>query len=354
MEKQLIIDEAYEVDAVILEEINESTGKNEKNYYIEGIFSTIEKRNRNGRVYPRKIWESNITKYQNEIKDNTYKTLGELEHPARVEVDPMKAVIKIQKLWVENDFVKGRAKILNDNSPETNKLKALIDEGLKIGVSSRGTGRLGKSNIVEDFELQTYDVVARPSDYNAMLQGLTESIEKGIEFDESLNKYVCTDGHCELKESVNEDEKCCKDSIDNVIKAFEDYAAKPEIAKKEADEKALKSKFEEHFGKTDINESTPKGYIQRLLVTKNDKESVIKPADWLDVHLYSKEDSVTQIRIQYSKGDGGGVDLGKSTVYKKRPDGVWLRIKHKGKNTRDIVVFKSSKGQPYVEIVGKA
>jgi hypothetical protein len=256
---KLLIDEAFEVESVVTESINESTGKKEKNYYIEGVFSTIEKRNRNGRVYPRQIWESNISKYQDEIKNNTYKTLGELEHPQRVEVDPMRAVIKIQKLWIEGDYVKGRAKILNDNSPETNKLKALIDEGMKIGVSSRGTGRLGKGNIVEDFELQTYDVVARPSDYNAMLSGIMESVEKEVKFDEKLNKYVCTNGECKLvNESVNEGE--VDDALytpknvdaETLLKTLEAYANKPEIEKSIEEEKRLKEKFQKYFGDKDV------------------------------------------------------------------------------------------------------
>ena len=89
---QLLIDEAYEVQAEVLDELNESTGETQKNYYIKGIFSTPEKKNRNGRVYSRQLWEDNVQKYQTHIKENTKFTLGELEHPSRVEPDPMKAV----------------------------------------------------------------------------------------------------------------------------------------------------------------------------------------------------------------------------------------------------------------------
>ncbi len=155
--KQILIEEAFEPEIIV------ESKDGQKNYYIEGIFSTIGQRNRNQRIYPRQLWESNVQKFQEYIKNNDIHTLGEWDHPARVEPDPMKAVIKIEKLYIEDDYVKGRAKVLNDGSYETNKIKALIDEGMKIGISSRGTGKLGKGGIVEEFTLSTYDLVPNPT-----------------------------------------------------------------------------------------------------------------------------------------------------------------------------------------------
>ncbi len=184
-----LIDEALIVESVVTEEVNEATGKKEKNYYIEGIFSTPGQKNRNGRIYPLSLWEREVTKYQNEIKNNSINTLGEWEHPARSQVDPIQAVIKIIELKVEDGLVKGKAKILNDNSEKTNKLKALIDEGMKIGVSSRGTGSV-KGDIVENFSLTTYDAVSSPSDYNANLVGLCESLENSVRVDENVENQI--------------------------------------------------------------------------------------------------------------------------------------------------------------------
>ena len=188
MEKYLI-DEALIVESVIEEEINEATGKKEKNYYIEGIFSTPGQKNRNGRIYPLSLWEKEVAKYQEEIKNNSINTLGEWEHPSRTSVDPIHAVIKIVELKIDNGLVKGKAKILNDNSEKTNKLKALIDEGMKIGVSSRGTGTV-KGDIVENFSLTTYDAVSSPSDYNANLQGLCESLESSVILEKQENSEI--------------------------------------------------------------------------------------------------------------------------------------------------------------------
>ncbi len=199
---QLLIEEAVVLESFIEEEINEN--KSEKNYYIKGIFSTPDKENRNGRVYSLKIWENNVNSYQEQIKNNTIYTLGELEHPSRVQPDPMLAVMKIVELKMEDGYVRGKAKILNNNSPQTNQIKALIDEGIKIGVSSRGTGKMN-GKIVEEFNLSCYDLVSQPSDYNANLDGLRESIEKNVILDETTGKYVCSEGECLLEGTGSSD-----------------------------------------------------------------------------------------------------------------------------------------------------
>jgi len=202
---KLLVEDAAILESNIVEEINENTGVKEKNYYIEGVFSTMGEKNRNGRIYSTKLWEDNVKTYQKEIQENTINTLGECEHPSRVAVDPMKAVMKITELFVEGKYVKGKARILNNNMNETNQIKALIDVGMPIGVSSRGTGKM-KGEIVEAFDLRTYDIVQSPSDYNANLKGLRESIERDVVMNEEINDYVCENGECML-EGKDEDKE---------------------------------------------------------------------------------------------------------------------------------------------------
>ena len=219
---KLLIEDAYAMDSEVIEEINESTGDKQKNYYIHGTFSTPDQKNRNGRVYSTKLWENAISGWRDKVKaDNKYR-LGELEHPTRVDPDPMKAVIKITSLRLEEGIVKGRAKILNDNSPETNKMKALIDEGIKIGVSSRGTGRM-KGNIVEEFNLSTYDVVQSPSDYNAMLSGIVESVEDYVYMNESTGKWVCDAKGCSLENETKIVETTCNKNANSLLESLRNY-----------------------------------------------------------------------------------------------------------------------------------
>jgi hypothetical protein len=224
------------LDADIVEDVNEANGVRTKNYYIEGVFSTIGEKNRNGRVYSKAIWESQVYDFQKNFDDRTsYNLLGEYQHPPRAEVDPMLGVIKIEKLWIDENYVKGRAKILNNNSEKTNQLKALIDEGFQIGVSSRGVGKVGVSGVIENFKLVTYDVVDKPSDYNAMMNGVTEGvlINEGIVQDkdfkigvngELVEIQICDEETCYMN-TLTEDElkkaqKAILDSFDGMFKTL--------------------------------------------------------------------------------------------------------------------------------------
>lgn len=166
----------FDIDAqpefIIEEVVNEATGATSKKFKIAGVFSTIGEKNRNGRVYPRELWEGEVQKYQENFQSGSINTLMEWEHPARTNVDPMEAVAKITSLKIKDRYVMGEA-VLLDN-PKANQLKSLIENGVKISVSSRGVGSV-KNGIVENFKLVTYDVVASPSDYNATMNGLVES-----------------------------------------------------------------------------------------------------------------------------------------------------------------------------------
>jgi hypothetical protein len=217
---KLIMENAALLDGSIEDELNEASGQAERNYYISGIFSTPEAKNRNGRVYSRAIWEREVERYQSEIKGKTVNTLGEWQHPPRSTVDPLKSVMRIVELKINEDGnVWGKAKILNDNTEQTNKLKGLIKEGIKIGVSSRGVGKVSATGVVENFKLITYDAVDMPSDYNAMLNGVVEGhqIVEGIVQDKEfyIDEETGCIGECSLETNegeINENSK----SYDNV------------------------------------------------------------------------------------------------------------------------------------------
>ncbi len=225
-----LIYEHSEVHGEVVEELNESTGKSSKTYYLTGTFSTIGEKNRNGRIYPKHIWETEVSKYQNEISGNSINTLMEWEHPERSFVDPLSAVSKIVSLTIEGNKVIGKAKLLNNE--KANQLKNLIDEGISIGVSSRGVGSVGKNGMVETFKLITYDCVAQPSDFNANTTGITESIQDGILLTEEYDIV---------------DDKIVKVKIFHILQQL--------VESVENVEEAILSKFEKLF---DVNEATLK------------------------------------------------------------------------------------------------
>lgn len=214
----------YDIDAspefLVEDVINEATGQTSKKYKIKGVFSTIGEKNRNGRIYPRGLWESEVMKYQGNFETGSINTLMEWEHPARTTVDPMEAVAKITKLSIKDKYVMGEAVLLDND--KANQLKSLIDNGVKISVSSRGVGSV-KNGVVENFKLVTYDVVAAPSDYNATMNGLVESFQ--------LNEGVIEDltfGFDEFGNIVPVNENSASEQLfemEDVQKAFQDRFA---------------------------------------------------------------------------------------------------------------------------------
>jgi hypothetical protein len=122
-------------------EINEST--KEKSHYISGVFMQAEMKNRNGRIYPSEVLRNEAKRYVTEYVDKK-RAFGELGHPdgPTINLDRVSHMITSLKEDGDNNFI-GKAKITN--TPHENIVKALIDEGASLGVSSRGMGSLKPS-----------------------------------------------------------------------------------------------------------------------------------------------------------------------------------------------------------------
>ena len=156
-----------------------------KSVYIEGIFMQAEKPNRNGRIYGKGIMEREVERYQNLI--NEKRSLGELGHPPNPQINLNQVSHLITGLKFEGNDIYGKAKILD--TPMGKIAKNFIEEGVSLGVSSRGLGsvRLNKEGVNEvqdDFHLATVDIVADPSAPDAFVQGIMESadwiLENGV------------------------------------------------------------------------------------------------------------------------------------------------------------------------------
>lgn len=147
---------------------------------IVGKFLMFDKKNRNGRIYPKKVMEEAVKTYQKDFID-TRRALGELNHPAgRVSVDPERACILVESLEQEGNHYIGKAKVLS--TPLGKLLGNLLDDGVKIGVSSRGVGDIVKKNgttyVKEGYEIRTAaDVVFDPSVADAFVECLMEDVE---------------------------------------------------------------------------------------------------------------------------------------------------------------------------------
>ena len=162
-----------------VEFICESTKKG-KNYFIEGVFMQANVKNRNGRLYPKEILQKEARRYdQNYIKQS--RAFGELGHPEGPTVNLERVSHLITDLKESGDNFVGRAKIMD--TPYGKIVKNLIDEGARLGVSSRGMGSLrpmGRncSQVQDDFYLATAAViVADPSAPQAFVNGVMEGKE---------------------------------------------------------------------------------------------------------------------------------------------------------------------------------
>ena len=171
---KLISESAEDVEYIVEEKEN---GK--KNYKIRGIFMQADVKNRNGRVYPLDVLQKEVAKYnKNFIREN--RAFGELGHPEGPTVNLERVSHMVTELHPDGKNFIGEAKIIE--TPMGKIVKNLIDEGAKLGVSSRGMGSLEQKNganyVRDDFYLATAaDIVADPSAPNAFVEGIMEGKE---------------------------------------------------------------------------------------------------------------------------------------------------------------------------------
>jgi len=162
-----------------VEFLTEATKNGSKSYKIKGIFLQADIKNRNGRVYPMEILSKEVNKYnRNFIREN--RAYGELGHPDGPTVNLERVSHITTSLTPDGKNFIGEAKIMD--TPMGKIVKNLMDEGCKLGVSSRGMGSLQQRNganyVKDDFYLATAaDIVADPSAPNAFVEGVMEGKE---------------------------------------------------------------------------------------------------------------------------------------------------------------------------------
>jgi len=161
-----------------LQVINETTEGGQQRLKLRGRFQKCDEQNNNGRIYPRKILESQVQKIQEKINDRSL--VGALDHPANDAIHLSQASHLITGLSVDKSGdVIGECEILS--TPNGKIVEALINDGVKIGISSRGVGSVSEGRegkiVNEDFKLITFDLVSDPSTKGAYPE-LTESIRE--------------------------------------------------------------------------------------------------------------------------------------------------------------------------------
>lgn len=154
--------------------IIEESSADGKTQFLSGIFMQAEVRNGNGRVYPATQIKQAVDLIQKKIAEG-HPIPGELNHPNDLAINLERVSHIITDIRMEGNNAVGKAKLLN--TPMGNIAKSLMEGGLPLGVSSRGTGNVNESGEVSDFSFVTMDIVATPSAPEAYPVGIRESLE---------------------------------------------------------------------------------------------------------------------------------------------------------------------------------
>tara|TARA_B110000902_G_scaffold9241_1_gene11259 strand:+ start:1385 stop:2014 length:630 start_codon:yes stop_codon:yes gene_type:complete len=201
MNKKLLI-ETHTVklsSSVLTESVNKENG----NLLVEGILATAEVKNGNGRYYSRELWEREMDRYSQIVKER--RAMGELDHPESQVINLKNVSHLISEYWWDGDNVMGKIEVLP--TPSGNILKELIKAGVTVGVSSRGMGSLeenreGVMEVQDDFELLCWDFVSTPSNPGSYMTTLNEG-KNIITYDyTNVNKVIheilCSKGSCPI------------------------------------------------------------------------------------------------------------------------------------------------------------
>ena len=200
--KQVLIETQYfTAKPVKLVEGKSSTG----NPVVQGVLATAEIKNGNGRYYSKELWDREIDKYMESVNAN--RALGELDHPDSSIINLKNVSHNIKKIFWEQDNVMGIIEILP--TPSGNILKALFENGIPVGVSSRGMGSLKQMGdlmeVQDDFELLCWDFVSTPSNPGSymkekgmMNESKNNQHNKYIKANSIITEILCANGTCPI------------------------------------------------------------------------------------------------------------------------------------------------------------
>ena len=184
----------------------EASIKANKPLIVTGVLQRAEAKNQNGRVYPREILEREVESYmEGPVKEN--RAMGELDHPESSVINLQNVSHNIKSAQWDGDHVIGKIEILP--TPSGNILKALIENGITVGVSSRGMGsvkQIGETlEVQDDFELLCWDFVSTPSNPGSWMTettSLNESIINSTyrygKVDNIIREILCAKGTCPI------------------------------------------------------------------------------------------------------------------------------------------------------------
>jgi hypothetical protein len=199
MKQVLIETQLFKVNPI---QLSEGMASPSGNPLVLGILATAGEVNGNQRIYSPDIWKREIDKYQKIVEEN--RATGELDHPDSSIINLKNVSHIIREIWWDGNEIMGKIEILP--TAAGNILKALIQNGVVVGVSSRGEGSLkpmgnGMMEVQDDFNLICWDFVSTPSNPGSYMHLVKEGMEE-IKTDnlrkvnEILTDILCANGTC--------------------------------------------------------------------------------------------------------------------------------------------------------------
>lgn len=169
--------------------VEEKNSSQPRNFFIKGPYMMAEGANRNKRIYSLQEMKREVDRYTNEMI-KLGRAMGELNHPTTADVDLGRACHLVTELTQDGNVFYGKSKVLS--TPTGLIVRSLIDDGVKVGMSTRGLGQLVAEssgiNRVKDFRLVAIDCVADPSFPKAFVNGILESKQYVLNMDGSFQE----------------------------------------------------------------------------------------------------------------------------------------------------------------------
>ena len=158
--------------------------------YLSGVMQRVDEQNGNGRVYPKQVLMREVKNYMKVVKEN--RACGELDHPEDSVVNLKNASHMVTDLWWESNDLKGKIRVLS--TPAGKILESLVNDGVRLGISSRALGSVhesaGKTIVEDDLQLICFDIVSEPSTQGAFMQLSESKIKQPFSKADKLNRML--------------------------------------------------------------------------------------------------------------------------------------------------------------------
>ena len=205
MAQKMVISEWYALD-LTPEQLTEAVSDPTKPLILKDkLLQKANTKNANGRIYPNEVLFREVKKYSQLVEER--RAMGELDHPDSPIVELKNVSHLVTNIYEQGDDIRGDLEILN--TPQGQILRSIIQQGVKIGISSRGIGSLqreGETNIVQDdFELIAFDFVSSPSTPGAYL--FTENKQWGLTLLNNDNQKIIKPSECDINQELNKYKK---------------------------------------------------------------------------------------------------------------------------------------------------